>query len=1079
MSGLRMGRRSIRTGAAKRRAAAEALERRVLLSGSLSGTAWNDVDGDGVRDEAEAALPGVRVYLDADNDAAFDATELSVTTDAQGGYELTGVPAGRQLVRQVVPSDRAPTFPGQAGPVVTRTIEGIDFNENAQVSGFFFIPARPSGGVGPAHVVSTVRSSIEWHTKSGAQQNSQSLVSFFAPVGGQNAGAPKVFYDRDAGRFVVVVLDRPFNRTTPGFTRILFAVSDDDNPNGAWHFAAIDSQVSIDGVVCAVDSINVGLDRDAIYVSGMMVDTTIFQGSRLWVVAKDPLYGGGDPVVSLHDPAAEAGLPRRQIIQPAQVFGDGAPGAGNYLLTTDLGSDDLDVIRVTNPLTGPTFTSQKISMGDVGDVPEGGLLFKYPGAPQLGSQTVINTGSGWVTSAVWRGGALYAAMSVLPKSGPDAGQVTVHWVKIDTSDPANLRLADQGNVGGEELGAGTFTFLPAVAVDGQGNMAINFAASGPSIYAGGYFTSRRADDPAGTVRPVATVAAGQDYYVRTFGGLINWWGHSWAAVDPSDDSTFWAFNQYAITRGNFDSGEDGRWGTRWRAFTLPGATPGAHRVDLADGQAVPDLHFGSRRTAGTIFGSVFHDLDGDGTRDEGEPGLAGRTAYLDRNNNGVADGSTTATQTVFGREWIPSGPMSDYDGGGVLGRHAFYVVSAVPGTITDLNVRLSITHPRISDMEVRLVNQNGTRVPLVSRVGGTGANFNSTQLDDEAVIAVEDGSAPFNGSFRPQSPLSAFDGLPAAGTWRLEVDDMEAGEVGTITAWSLIFTTTRPGETTAVTAEGGTYSFPGLPLGNHTVRQVLPEGWEQSAPAAAHGVALTAAAADATGRDFGSRPVQPPPAAVYVRGSSWTQGFKAYLESQGLGDDVYGYRVDDVTGDQRILSWVNLNEIVLRYAAPPSGAGIPTPGTVTLTGDRPGGDYAVTAVNQLDPQTFAVVLDRPLGHLSTGGENGVRVSLSVAGATFRIDTLQGDVDRSGSVVAADFSDVKNRFFRTTAAPGPAGPQQYTVFHDVDGSGGILANDFSLVKARFFDSLPAAPAPAGRQDRPSLTGELFAAAPVID
>ena len=54
MSGLGMGWRSIRTGAAKRRAAAEALERRVLLSGTLSGTAWDDVDGDGVRDEGEA-----------------------------------------------------------------------------------------------------------------------------------------------------------------------------------------------------------------------------------------------------------------------------------------------------------------------------------------------------------------------------------------------------------------------------------------------------------------------------------------------------------------------------------------------------------------------------------------------------------------------------------------------------------------------------------------------------------------------------------------------------------------------------------------------------------------------------------------------------------------------------------------------------------------------------------------------------------------------------------------------------------------------------------------------------------------
>ena len=229
---------------------------------------------------------------------------------------------------------------------------------------------------------------------------------------------------------------------------------------------------------------------------------------------------------------------------------------------------------------------------------------------------------------------------------------------------------------------------------------------------------------------------------------------------------------------------------------------------------------------------------------------------------------------------------------------------------------------------------------------------------------------------------------------------------------------------------------------------------------------------------------------VYARGSGWSANFKTYMEGQGLGDDVYGYRVDNKTGDQQVLPWTNINEIVLRYSAPPTGAGIPTPGTVTLTGDRAGGNYTVTAVNQLDPQTFVLVLDRALGNLSTGGENGVRVNLVVPGGgagggnfSHVLRSLQGDVAHGAagsahSVVAADFSDVKNRFFRTTSAPGPAGPQQYTVFHDVDGSGGILANDFSFVKARFFDSLQTTPFPVSALSGSSITEELFASGKVI-
>ena len=213
---------------------------------------------------------------------------------------------------------------------------------------------------------------------------------------------------------------------------------------------------------------------------------------------------------------------------------------------------------------------------------------------------------------------------------------------------------------------------------------------------------------------------------------------------------------------------------------------------------------------------------------------------------------------------------------------------------------------------------------------------------------------------------------------------------------------------------------------------------------------------------------------AYVRGSAWGSNFKTYMEGQLLGDDVLGYRISDAAGNQAILPWVNLDEIVLRYGSPPTGGGIPSPGTVTLDGVR--SDYTVTSVTSLDPQTYVLRLDRPLGNLPGGGENGDRVRLGVAGTgagggtySLTLNILQGDVNRSGSVVADDFSQVRNKFFRSTAAPGPAGPSQYTVFHDVDGNGGILGSDFSLVKARFFDSLPP---PAAALRTSSITSELF-------
>jgi hypothetical protein len=223
---------------------------------------------------------------------------------------------------------------------------------------------------------------------------------------------------------------------------------------------------------------------------------------------------------------------------------------------------------------------------------------------------------------------------------------------------------------------------------------------------------------------------------------------------------------------------------------------------------------------------------------------------------------------------------------------------------------------------------------------------------------------------------------------------------------------------------------------------------------------------------------------VYVRGSAWSAAFKTYMEGQNLGDDLYGYRVDNKAAAD-VAPWINLDEIVLRFSAAPTGSGIPTPGTLVLDGVR--SDYNVTNVTAVDPQTYVLRLDRPLGNLPTppGGNNGDRIKLTVPAAgpsgaayTRTINVLQGDTDKSGSVVANDFSDVKKKFFRSTSAPG-SGDTGYTVFHDVDGSGQIVANDFSEVKNRFFDNLPAASAGAlAPALGPSITQSLFATRSIL-
>ena len=103
-------------------------------------------------------------------------------------------------------------------------------------------------------------------------------------------------------------------------------------------------------------------------------------------------------------------------------------------------------------------------------------------------------------------------------------------------------------------------------------------------------------------------------------------------------------------------------------------------------------------------------------------------------------------------------------------------------TIADVDLGVLITHTWRGDLQITLVSPNGTRVQLTN--GDTqnlsGDNFN-VRLDDSAGQLVNTDNPtgnhlttapPFQNRFRPQNPLSAFNGQSSAGTWRLEMCDL-------------------------------------------------------------------------------------------------------------------------------------------------------------------------------------------------------------------------------------------------------------------------------------------------------------------
>src|SRR4051794_34979682 len=98
---LRAVRRAVDATAAA--ACFESLEPRRLVSGSISGTVTNDLNGNGLAESAEPPLAGWTVYLDANRNRVRDVGESTTTTDSDGHYSFTDLAAETYYVGEALP----------------------------------------------------------------------------------------------------------------------------------------------------------------------------------------------------------------------------------------------------------------------------------------------------------------------------------------------------------------------------------------------------------------------------------------------------------------------------------------------------------------------------------------------------------------------------------------------------------------------------------------------------------------------------------------------------------------------------------------------------------------------------------------------------------------------------------------------------------------------------------------------------------------------------------------------------------------------------------------------------------------
>jgi len=102
---------------------------------AVRGTTWLDDNRSGTRDAGEMGLEGWRVFADGNANGRWDDGEPFALTATGGTYELTALPPGTYRICQEVPAGWVRTFPADCHTVTVagnEPVEGVDFGNWAQ-----------------------------------------------------------------------------------------------------------------------------------------------------------------------------------------------------------------------------------------------------------------------------------------------------------------------------------------------------------------------------------------------------------------------------------------------------------------------------------------------------------------------------------------------------------------------------------------------------------------------------------------------------------------------------------------------------------------------------------------------------------------------------------------------------------------------------------------------------------------------------------------------------------------------------------------------------------------------------------
>jgi hypothetical protein len=477
-------------------------------------------------------------------------------------------------------------LPASAAPTLTI---GQNFTATDN-SASFATPPDCNGAVGPKHFVEFINGTFAVYNKTNhAPIRTISDKQFWANAhvtisSDADVTDPRIIYDPTVQRWFATQVDFNVNASDPTAfaNNFLLAVSDGPEPTNTWHGVSF---VADPNSGAFADFPTLGVDSNAVYISGDMFTNNVPEGASLWSLPKADLLVNTSPAIISN--ATFFGIMdygvRGQVLQPATCFDGSSSGAvlavGNIGDDSDPHSNIVSFAVQASATAAATLSDPvNITVGPY-EVPfNSDMGFPLLNVMQPDGTTTLEANDARFAAKVYAvGGVLYAVHNTQLNN-----HVAIRWYRIKAADGT---LLEQGTISDPKLDL----FFPSIAANANGTVVIGCNASSIDTFVSVFAYAGQTVNGVTTFGDPVLVQSGAVSYHdvnEILAQLVDdpvtdsrWGDYSSISVDPADPNRFWTIQMYPSSEDP-DTGA-GIWSTQITELLVASAVPQVPQLSVA------------------------------------------------------------------------------------------------------------------------------------------------------------------------------------------------------------------------------------------------------------------------------------------------------------------------------------------------------------------------------------------------------------------------------------------------------------------------------------------------------------------